>query len=100
MGWLIGVVDAVVLGVFPVWRLDPEQVPDPGDIGGPVAVSKEAVVADAVLTLGQDVDQEPSDEFLGCERHGGVSFGAIQAVGNGGAKLDHGSAAVLVVRAA
>ena len=48
---------------FPVRWFGPEQVPDPGDIGGTVAVSVEAVVADAVLAFWQNVDQEPADEL-------------------------------------
>ena len=79
-GWLIGVVDTVVLGVLPVWRLDPEQVPDPGDIGGPVAVSKEAVVADAVLSFWQNVDQEPADELVRFEGHDLVPTRTVDAI--------------------
>ena len=63
-GRLIGIAEAVVIGVLLVWRLGPEQLPDPGDIGGTVAVSEEAVVADAVLALWQHVDQEPADELV------------------------------------
>ncbi len=43
-----------------------EQLPDPGDIGCTVAVSEEAIVTDAVVASGQDVDQEPADELLRC----------------------------------
>ena len=43
--------------------LAPSKSPDPSNIGGAVAISKEAIVADAVLALGQDVDQEPADEL-------------------------------------
>lgn len=78
--WFTSIVVAVIVGVFMLRRPGPEQAPDAGDVGRAVAVSVEAVVADAVLAFGQDVDQEPSDE-LGCvQRHGGVSFRAIQAV--------------------
>ncbi len=62
-GWLIRIVGAVVIDVLMIWRFGPEQLPDPGDIAGTVAVSKEPVVADAVLASGQDVDQEPADEL-------------------------------------
>ena len=65
---------------FAVWWLGPEQLSDRCDICGAVSVSEEAVVANAVLAFRQDMDQEPSDEFPGCERRGSVSFGAIQAV--------------------
>lgn len=74
------IVVAFAADVFSARWFGPEQVPDPCNIGSTVAISKKAVVADAVLAFGQDMDQESSDE-LGCaQRHGGVSFGAIQAV--------------------
>ncbi len=63
-GWLIGIGDAVVIGVSPVWRLGPEQAPDPRDIGGTVAVSEEAVVTDAVLAFWEHMDQEPAYELV------------------------------------
>ena len=62
-GWLIRIVDAVVIGVFSVWRFGAEQAPDPSDIGGTIAIAVEAVVTDAVLASGQDMDQEPADEL-------------------------------------
>jgi hypothetical protein len=62
-GWLIRIVGAVVIDVLMIWRIDPEQLPDPGDIGGAVAVSEEAVVANAVLAFGQDMGQEPTDKL-------------------------------------
>lgn len=79
-GWLIGIVDAVVIGVSPVWRIGPEQASDPGDIGGTVAVSEEAVVTDAVLAFWQNMDQEPADELVRLQGHGGVSAGAVYTV--------------------
>ena len=63
-GKLIGIAEAVIVGVFLTRRFGPEQVPDPGNIGGPMAISKEAVVADAVLPLWQNMDQEPADELV------------------------------------
>ena len=50
-GRLIGIAYAAVTGVFPVWRLGPEQLPDAGDVGGTATVSEETVVTDAVLAL-------------------------------------------------
>ena len=61
--WLIGIVGAVIIGAFAGWRFGPEQIPDPRDIGRAVAISKEPVVADAVLASGKYVDQEPGDEL-------------------------------------
>ena len=62
-GRLNGIARAAFIDVLMIWRLDPEQAPDPGDIGGTVAVSEEAVVSDAVLAFGQDVDQKAADEL-------------------------------------
>lgn len=62
-GRRISVALTCATGVFTARWFGPKQVPDPGDIGGPVAVSIEAVVADAVLAFWQNVDQEPSDEL-------------------------------------
>ena len=61
--WLIGIIDAVVIGVLPVWRFGSQQVSDLRDIGGPVTVSVEPIVTDAVLTSWQDVDQETANKF-------------------------------------
>ena len=47
-GRRIVIVEAVAIGATLLWHLGPEQVPDPGDICSAVAVSEEAVVADAV----------------------------------------------------
>src|SRR4051794_4641901 len=47
-----------------------EQVPDPGDVDGPRSAGEEAVVADAVEAVGQDVKQEAADELVRRERHG------------------------------
>ena len=62
-GRLISIAEAVIIGVTLVSRRSPEQLPDPGDIVGTVAVSEETVVADAVLAFGEHVDQEPADEL-------------------------------------
>ena len=62
-GWLIGIVDTVVIGMSSVWRFGSEQASDLRDIGGAVAVSEEPVVSDAMLASGQNVDQEPADEL-------------------------------------
>src|SRR5215204_7367218 len=47
-----------------------EQVPDPGDVGDPRSTGEEAVVADAVEAVGQDMEQEAADELVRRERHG------------------------------
>ena len=78
--WLIGIIDAAVIDVLPVWRFGSQQVSDLRDIDGTVAVSEEAIVTDAVLASGQDVDQEPADELICGQGHGGVAACAIDAV--------------------
>ena len=77
---MIGIIDAVVIGVLPVWRFGSQQVSDLRDIGGTVAVSKEPVVTDAVLASGQDVDQEPADELICGQGHGGVAASTFDPV--------------------
>ena len=57
------IVDAAFIDVLMIGRFCPKQQPNPGDIGGPVTVSVEPIVADAVLTSWQDVDQEPANKF-------------------------------------
>jgi hypothetical protein len=77
---LIGIIDAVVIGVLPVWRFGSQQVSDLRDIGGTVTVSEEAIVTDAVLSSGQDVDQEPADELICGRGHGGAATCAFNAI--------------------
>lgn len=60
----IGFVDRVITNVILILCFGLKQFPDPGDIGSTVAIPEEAVVADAMLPLGQDMDQEPADEFV------------------------------------
>lgn len=79
-GRLIVIAEAIIIGVTLVTRRSPEQMPDPCDIGRAVAVSVEAIVANAVLAFGEHVDQEPTDELWGRERHGGVTSCAFKAV--------------------
>jgi len=79
-GRLIGIAEAVVVGVILVWRLGPELVSDPSDIGGTVAISEDAIVSDAVLALWQHMDQEPPDELVCLQRHGFVSIGTVYTV--------------------
>lgn len=38
-------------------------------LGGAAAVGEEAIVANAVKTVGQDMEQETADEFAGLQRH-------------------------------
>lgn len=79
-GELIGVAFTCIAGVFPDLRSGLEQVPDPCDIGGAVAISVVAVVADAVHALGQNMDEEPADELVDGQGHGGVPTRTFCAV--------------------
>jgi hypothetical protein len=46
----------------------------------PVAVGEQAIVADAVEALGQDVHQEAADELVGGQRHGLGSARSIESL--------------------
>ena len=45
-----------------------QELAKPGDVGGLIAVGKQAIVTDAVEALGEDVHQETADELMGLER--------------------------------
>ena len=77
---MIGIIDAVVIGVLPVWRFGSQQVSDLRDIGRAVAIPIEPIMSDAVLASGQHVDQEPANELSRCQRHGGVAACAFKTV--------------------
>ena len=46
----------------------------------PVGIGEEAIVADAVEPVGQDMDQKAANELVGIERHKLVTSGALGAV--------------------
>ena len=50
------------------------------DVRGARTFGEQAVVADAVQTFWQDVDEEAADELVGGERHLIVSIAALDAV--------------------
>ena len=52
----------------------------PCDIGGAITVGEETVVADAMQSFGQNVDQEAANKLAGAKRHRLVACGAIAAV--------------------
>src|SRR5438105_1599918 len=60
------------------WRRHVEQLPGSRDVLGASAVGEETVVADAVETVGQDMDEEAADELVDGERH---RLGPLTAVG-------------------
>ncbi len=62
--------------------LDFEQLASAGNILASIAFGEEAVVPDAVKAVGQDVQQEPSDELVRGEAHDAAAPGvAIILVG-------------------
>ena len=46
-----------------------KQLVDAGEFGFPMAVGKEAVMADALEAVGQNVEQKAADELGRCKRH-------------------------------
>lgn len=81
-----------------IWRFGSEQVPDQGDIGSTIAISKESVVADAVLALWQHMDQEPADELSSLQCHCGVATRSLETVifdAEGDATLIHADQAAI-----
>ena len=58
---LIGIGNRIELAL---WCWDAEELTGAGQVLGTSAVGEEAVVADAVEALGQDVNEEASDELI------------------------------------
>jgi hypothetical protein len=50
------------------------------DVGGPIAIGKQSVVANAVETLGEDVHEEAAYELVGVQCHGLPPFGSVDTV--------------------
>ena len=50
------------------------------DVVGPVGIGEEAVVTDAMKSVGQHMDQEAADELVGVERHELVASLALGSV--------------------
>ena len=61
-------------------RRDAEQLAGAGDVLGAPAVGEQAVVADAVEAVGQDVDEEAADELVARQRHDLVPLASLGAV--------------------
>ena len=67
------------IGSLALGFLATEQLACACDVVGASSLGEQAVVADAVEALGQDVDEEAADEFVCCERHHLVAIGAFGA---------------------
>ena len=48
------------------------------NVVGPVGIGEEAVVTDAMKSVGQDMDQEAADELVGVERHKLIASAAMR----------------------
>ena len=57
-----------------------QELAKPSDVGGLIAVGKQAIVADAVKALGEDVHEETADELMGVERHRLPAIGSIEPI--------------------
>ncbi len=57
-----------------------EQLAGACDVVGAGGLGEQAVVADAVEALGQDVDEEAADELVCCEPHHFVAIGAFEPI--------------------
>ena len=59
----------IIVGSIALGLLATEQLAGAVDVVGAGGLSEQAVMADAVEVLGQDVDEEAADELVGCEHH-------------------------------
>ena len=73
-------VGAIGVGAPASWVWCAEQAASQCNVVGPVAIGEEAVVTDAVKSVGQDVDQKAADELVGIERHELVASVALGPV--------------------
>src|SRR5262249_4869526 len=69
----------VLIGLLHVWG-NIQELTRPVDVLGPVAVGKQAIMADAVETFWQDVHEEAANELVGMERHRLPAIGAIKPI--------------------
>src|SRR5215468_9692159 len=68
------------IGRFGLRRWDVKQLTRPRDVLDPVAAGEQAVVADAVEAVWQDVNEEAADELVGGKRHRLVSIAAFDPI--------------------
>ena len=62
----------VLIGLLHVWG-NIQELTRPVDVLGPVAVGKQAIMADAVETFWQDVHEEAANELVGMERRASLT---------------------------
>ena len=78
-GRLVAII-IIGIGSLTLGLLDTEQLTGACDGVGASSLGEQAVVADAVEALGQDVDQKAADELVRCERHHLVAIGAFDPI--------------------
>src|SRR5215470_6159622 len=73
LGWLACRIDLACRG---------DELASTGDLlgAGVFPIGEQAVVPDAVESLGQDVHEEPAHELAGLERHGLVAVRAFETI--------------------
>src|SRR3979490_107152 len=79
-GWRLVGIDGIRIGIVVLGYGHGEQLAGTCDVVGAGRSGEQAVVADAMEALGEDVDQEAADELIGGERHPLVSRAAVGAV--------------------
>src|SRR5674476_571700 len=77
-GRLVAII--IIIGGLGLGLLATEQLVGACDIVSTGGAGEQAVVADAVEALGQDVDQEAADELVGRQRHGRVPTWSLDPV--------------------
>src|SRR5271170_4069898 len=68
------------IGSLALGFLATEQLAGACDVVGASSLGEQAIVADAVQALGQDVDEEAANELVRCERHHLVAIGAFESI--------------------
>jgi len=70
------------IGCFGLFLLgnDPEQFPRPRQVVGASSIGEQAVVANAVEAMGQDMDKEAADELRCAQGHDLVAGSALLPV--------------------
>src|SRR5205085_3156835 len=70
------------------------------NVVGPVGIGEEAVMTDAMKSVGQDMDQEAADELVGVERHkliASVALGPVILPFEGAAPAAEGDSPALAI---
>ena len=70
----------VIGGIIGLWLGDGEQLARAGDVVAAGCFGQQAIVADAVEALWQDMDEETADELADSERHQPVPVAAFDPV--------------------